>query len=250
MGKHLLWAAAGTVFGVLGALGAGMIWYLVHNLEFMDFLMHRPSMLAHLFWFGVPMLWCGVAIAGAVSLAKWFRSQGCGYRRRAWVVLLLIFAVQGSAGFALEQSKVGEHVDQVLEQKMHWYRGVNRMHGWLEEHPEAGFLMGTVVEVRDDTLFILSTRGQKIWEVEHTAELPRKGKLEVAMDVRVVGAPIDEMRFRALRIRPVRGGPLPPRGDRAKMRPQKGERSQRMGGDDRRNERRQKVDRRPELREY
>jgi len=206
--KTVLHVIAGVAFLVFGMFSVALLWHLIHNFEFVEFMWEKPHIFGKLFWFGVPLFWIILSIASWIVTEQIVQRTDRAYRIPFWMIAAAVLLIQILGGFALEQSKVGERADAMFEERMEWYQGSERMNKRMERVPEEGFLMGTVLEIKSNTMILLSDLTNKKWKVQLEENANPRRKIEEKMNVRMIGEMIGETEFIAISWRPARKRPL------------------------------------------
>ncbi len=207
--KTILHIFAGIIFLAFGMISIALLWHLIHNFDFLEFIWERPNILAKLLWFGVPLFWMILAVILWLVTEQVVQRTDKAYRIPFWVIGLTILLIQIFGGFILEQSRVGERLDVMFEKRMEWYNGAERINRRFERMPENGFLAGTVLQIKSDTVILLNDRTNKEWNVqlEKNSTFPFY-QIKEGINIRMIGEMIGENEFLATFWRPARKRPL------------------------------------------
>lgn len=198
------------IFLLFGMLAVAMVLHLANNIEFLAFIWDRPRILTKVLWVGVPFFWVMMAAALWIVTEKLVQKTDRAYRIPFWVLGITALLVQVGGGIVLEQSRVGERLDQSFENRMQWYQGAGKINRKFQRSPEQGLLAGHVLEIKSDELILLNDMTEKEWRVYIDIDSnPRKKKMEEGMDIRLVGEMSGEQEFTAELWRPARGGRPP-----------------------------------------
>ncbi len=197
----------GIIFLAFGMLSVALVWHLIHNFAFAEFILDRPRILGKLLWFGVPIFWMILSVALWIVTEQVVRQTNRVYRVPFWVIGITVLLIQILGGFILEQSQVGERVDSLFEKRMEWYQGAERINRRFERMPEQGFLVGRVLEIKSDTLILLNDMTDKKWEVHFEHIQNRRIQIEEGIVIRIVGEMLSEGEFSATHWRPIRRNP-------------------------------------------
>jgi hypothetical protein len=190
-----------------GMLSVALVWHLIHNFAFAEFILEQPHILGKLLWFGVPIFWLVLSVVLWIVTEQVVRRTDRVYRVPFWIIGVSVLLVQVFGGFLLEQSQVGERVDGAFEHRMEWYNGMERINKRFERMPEQGFLVGRVIKIESDTLILLNDRTGETWKVHfETLENPRV-EMKEGMIIRMIGEVIRPGEFFADHWKPER----PPR---------------------------------------
>jgi hypothetical protein len=226
LAKTIIQIFAGIAFLAFGMLSIALVWHLIHNFAFVEFIFDSPRILAKLFWFGVPVFWIILSVLLWIVTEQIVRQTKRVYRIPFWVIGIIVLLVQVLGGFILEQSQVGEQVDIMFEQRMEWYQGARRMNNRLERMPENGFLVGTVLEIKSEKIILLNDMTNKQWEVRLNSDRAQRFQIEEGLKIRMIGEMISENEFLATSWRPARKRP-PLHGKRNELFRKKGRRDMR-----------------------
>lgn len=199
---------AGIAFLIFGMLSVALLWHLIHNFAFLEFILERPNILGKIFWFGVPLFWMILSIALWVVTEQVVQRTDRAYRIPFWIIGVAVLFLQVIGGFVLEQSRVGERTDAFFERRMDWYQGAERMNRRMQRIPEAGFLVGKVLEVKSDSLIHLNDMTNKAWEVRLESKENSQFEIEEGMKIRMIGEMIGSHLFHALSWKPARVSPM------------------------------------------
>ena len=205
--KRVLQLFSGIAFLIFGMLSVALVWHLIHNFEFLEFIWDKPQILGKLLWFGVPLFWMIAAAALWVVTEQVVQRTERAYRVPFWIIGTGILLLQVLGGLALEQSNVGERIDAGFEKRMEWYNGAERINRRMERMPEKGFLVGEIVEVKSDTFILLNDMTNKEWEVQFEHIRESQPELEEGMKIRMVGEMKGENEFLAFSWKPARKRP-------------------------------------------
>ncbi len=205
MAKTILKILLGIAFLAFGMLSVALVWHLIHNFAFAEFILDRPRILFQLIWFGVPLFWLFLSVALWIVTEQVFKQTKRLYRVPFWAIGLSVLCVQIAGGYFLEQSAIGERVDAMFEKQVDWYQGAQRMNERLEKMTEEGFLVGIVVERQSDKLILLNDREQKEWTVHLEPKPDRRQPppIQKGMFIRMVGEQLNKDEFLAISWRPV-----------------------------------------------
>lgn len=158
----------------------------------------------------VPYIWIGLVVLfvtlGEISL----RHTDKGYKYSLVKVLLAHVGVSLVLGLAFFAVKIGYHADQVASKTIPSYRAVaqQEIYNWFD--PEAGFLVGAIIDRGGDQEFVLQDPEAKVWQVVLIANHKPSQRTTLNVDrVRMVGYVQGDNVFHACRIAPfvLRGGP-------------------------------------------
>lgn len=215
----------GVVFLGFGMLSVALVWHLIHDFAFAEFILEQPHILGKLLWFGVPIFWLILSIVLWIVTEQVVRRTDRVYRVPFWIIGVSVLFVQVFGGFLLEQSQVGVRVDAGLENRMDWYNGMGRINKRFERMPEQGFLVGRVMKIESDTLILLNDRTGETWKVHFESLYNRRTEMKEGMIIRMVGAVMKPGEFFANAWRPERPSRmmqqenfLPQKKDRRDMR--------------------------------
>lgn len=177
----------GIIFLGFGMLSVALVWYLIHNFAFAEFILEQPYVLGKLLWFGVPIFWLILSVVLWIVTEQVVRGTDRVYRVPFWIVGVSVLLLQVFGGGVLEQSQVGERVDVGFENRMDWYNGMGRINKRFEHMPEQGFLMGKVMKIKSDTLILLNDRTGETWKVHFESLYNRRNEIKEGMIIRMVG---------------------------------------------------------------
>lgn len=177
----------GVVFLGFGMLSIALVWHLVHNFAFAEFILEQPHVLGKLLWFGVPIFWIILSIVLWIMTEQVVRRTDRAYRIPFWIIGVTVLLFQVVGGFLLEQSQIGGRVDITFERRMDWYNGMERINHRFERMPEEGFLMGKVIKIESNTLILLNDRIEKTWRVHLESLSNRRMEIKEGMIIRLVG---------------------------------------------------------------
>jgi uncharacterized membrane protein YidH (DUF202 family) len=205
--QTVLRIVSGIAFLAFGMLSVALVWHLIHNFAFAEFVLERPSILAKLFWFGVPLFWVILSVALWVVTEQIIKRTDRVYRVPSWGVGAVVLLLQIFGGFVLEQSSVGERLDLLFEQRMELYHGAQRINHRFERMPEAGFLAGKIMKLEPNKMLLLNDRIGKMWNVSVPSLTNGRIVLREGMIIRLFGKMISDNEFKTVLWRPE----MPPR---------------------------------------
>ncbi len=202
--KTVIQIAAGIAFFLFGMLSVALVFHLINNFAFAEFILNHPQLLRKLFWFGVPVFWVVLSVLLWFVIEQIVRETKRVYRMSFGVIGILVLSIQVLGGFILEQSQVGEQVDLIFEQRMNWYHGAQKINRRLERMPEHGFLVGEVLKVKSDSLIFLNDIMNKEWEVYLESKRRPPFEIKKGMKLRMIGEMRGENEFKAIDWKPAR----------------------------------------------
>lgn len=207
--KTILHVLLGIAFLALGMISVALVWHLIQNFAFVEFILDRPQVLIKLFWFGVPLFWIFLSIVLWIVTEQVVRRTDRAYRIPFWGIGIMVFFVQILGGITLEQSRIGEKTDLMFEKRIEWYQGAERMNDRIERMQERGFLVGIIFDVPSERFILLQDVTGKKWEVELSPER-RMPPLELKTGIKLgmMGEITGENSFRAFSWKPARGRPM------------------------------------------
>jgi hypothetical protein len=150
-------------------------------------------------WVMIGLLpWFSLVSAVLLSWIGWrlFRRTGTGYRRQAWMVVLVFFAVSASTGYVLQATGGLFRIHRAMATTSDTYREFFQGRRSLEwSLPEEGRLAGVVTTLDSAGIELRDPQG-KTWQV-HSA-VP--DWVAVGLEVRLEGAMGQDRQFLATRI--------------------------------------------------
>lgn len=204
---------AGIAFLAFGMLSVALVWHLIHNFAFLEFILERPNILGKIFWFGVPVFWMILSVTLWVVTEQVVQRTDRAYRIPFWAIGVALLFLQVIGGFILEQSRVGERIDVLFETRMDWYHGAERMNQRMERMPEQGFLVGEIMEVKSDTFILLNDITRTQWEVHFEQAKQHQPEFKEGMEIRMIGEMTGIHSFHAVSWKPARGRPMDRRSE-------------------------------------
>ncbi|MCF7917874.1 hypothetical protein K9L27_02630 [Candidatus Gracilibacteria bacterium] len=205
--RNILGMILGILFFCFGALASAIIFHFLNFSESLEFLLESPRIFAKVIFLGVPLLWIGLSVFFGVMALMFAKRTNKGYKVSLILWAIIIFLPQIVAGFFLEQSQVGEELDDGMARHMTFYRSVNQQRHDLWTNAEDGFLAGTIIKIEDDTFLVLDDLHEQEWVVDYSESKYRSDKiLKEGQKVKMIGERISDHEFKALGIRPWMGG--------------------------------------------
>ena len=194
------------LFFSLGSLASGMVFYVLHNLDFWDFLWSRPRVFLQLFWVGIPLLWIVIWGLLAVPGVLFLRQSPRGYKHSLvfWAGLFLF--VQVAAGYGIEQSSLDNQMDQFFAQRVRFHHPLEERRRMMWGEAEKGFLAGEIMVIIDENRFQVRDPHEKEWTVLITPQTRLHPELKIlpGQKIRLLGSHAPEWMFHAIDIRPWR----------------------------------------------
>jgi hypothetical protein len=227
--RNSIFIGGGIIFFLFGVVGTAIIFHFWNHLEFAEFLWKSPLILIKILTFGVPFFWFIFAIILGVFTNFMARKSPRGYKIPIVLGIGVLLFLQIASGFFLEKSNIGDAVDEVMEHRISFYKGAEKMRNNMWRSVEDGFLAGEIIEIKSDVLFLLDDSNQKEWEIKckECSEMPFLDKiLKIGKKVKMVGKKTGEKTFETKMVRPFKRPFLPPppmmegerRGDRERPR--------------------------------
>ncbi len=203
----------GIIFFIFGIVATSIIFHFWNHLEFAEFLLESPKVLIKILTFGVPLFWIIFAIILGTFANLMARKSPRGYKVPIVLGVSSLLFLQIASGFFLEKSNIGDHVDAMMEERISFYRGAEKMRNRMWKSVEDGFLAGEIIEIKSDKIFLLDDANEKEWEVkcDECYKNHRVDKiLKVGKKVKMVGEQTGENKFSAKMARPFKRPFLPP----------------------------------------
>jgi len=211
--KNTVVLGAGILFFVFGIIATSIIFHFCNHLEFAEFLWESPRILIKILMFGVPFFWLVFAVILGVFTNFMARKSPRGYKIPIVLGIGSLLFLQIASGFFLEKSNIGDRVDEIMEHRISFYRGAEKMRNKMWRSVEDGFLAGVVIEIKSDTIFLLDDSDAKEWKIkcEKCRELPFVDLvIKVGNKVKMVGEQAGEDEFSARMVRPFKRPFMPP----------------------------------------
>ncbi len=232
--RNTIFVAGGALFFVFGIIATSIIFHFWNHLEFAEFLWESPQILIKIFAFGVPFFWFFFAIILGAFANFMARKSPRGYKVPITLGISSLLFLQIASGFFLEKSNIGDVLDNVMEHRMPFYQGAEKMRNKMWRSVEDGFLAGKIIRIESDTLFLLDDLNEVEWKIKckKCQERPFMDKvLKIGNKVKMVGRKTGEAEFEAKMVRLFKRPFLPlskRRGDRdgehQRMRPEQNNR--------------------------
>ena len=217
--RNLFLILMGLIFFSLGVIASGIIFHFLNHLEFAEFIWQGPRQLMKLLWFGVPFLWIFLAASLLLACSFLLKEMKKGYKFRFAFLLAIILIPQVVAGALLEQSDLGEKLDQAMANRMSFHQTRKASHEKLWSIPSEGFLGGTIIEIQNNEMLLLDDFSKKRWWISYSVSQkhPRL-TLETGKRIKILGEQTSESEFVAEKLLPWRRpGTRKRRGDKKRF---------------------------------
>jgi len=203
--RNIFLGLMGLIFFSLGVIASGIIFHFLNHLEFAEFIWRGPRQLMKLLWFGVPFLWIFLAASLLLACSFLLKEMKKGYKLRFAFLLAIILIPQVVAGALLEQSDLGERIDQAMANRIAFHQTRKARHEKLWSLPDEGFLGGTIVEVQNNEILLLDDFSQKRWWVSFSrSQTHPRLKLETGKRIKILGQKTSAQEFVAEKLLPWR----------------------------------------------
>lgn len=175
--------------------------YLFFEHDWMLYRQSQESILKQVFM-ALPYFWGFVLSLFILAACYLFYSTKKGYTHSFRMIIIALLVLGALSGGILYVSGLGEKLDNIMYDKVSYYRPLIKrpIHMW--QRPELGKLGGKIIKIEPRELIIMDPKGQH-WQVDITdAKVPNNPPLSPEQFVRILGHKVSENLFLAKIILP------------------------------------------------
>ena len=141
-----------------------------------------------------------ISVLLGISVSYFARNTKKGYKISYKVWFGIILLTQIFAGFALEESPIGEMFENQMTKSLQIMKSREAKFQELWQNPAKGMLIGEIIEISRGK-FVLQDLEDKNWEIAFSQEAVRGHRtLKVSDKVRIIGKKIGKFKFSAKKI--------------------------------------------------
>lgn len=191
--EWLVWVFAGLSF-ILGSVGISiLIFSTVNHVQI-------PSG----FWSSVPILWVLVMFVFIGLAYLNIRNSKHGYKIRFWMISLVTLLATVVGGLVFYMVNAGAYVDNVLNENVSSYVGVEERLEGFWQNPQDGYLSGLITQVDfEDEVFEIEDSVGSRWKIDYSnISEDQKDIIRRVDHVRVVGYPAQRKNIEACDVLP------------------------------------------------
>jgi hypothetical protein len=206
--KEYFWFKRSVVwllFGIsvlLGAISSGLVIYHLGHAEWDLYPQLNQSLLEFLLMV-VPYLWIIFLIVFAYLVYHYFRKTERGYRYSAVIVISMSIILSIIGGILFYSFEVPQKMDTLLENKVPFYKGLQKRKKEFWISPQNGLLAGKIIQVLPEQKVQLEDFNGKLWLVD-ISQASWRGRLSErkGAQIKIIGKMINDGIFNAKEIRP------------------------------------------------
>jgi hypothetical protein len=200
---YMVWFLASLAL-VVSSLSFAVVLYMMIDNDWDVYTSISNSLLEFVF-LTLPYFWLLFLGIFILIAYYYFRHTKKGYKFSLSKIFLASLIINILMGTFLYNIGVGKTIDNVVSQKVPFYKELinRRQHIW--SRIDDGLLGGVIVFIEKDYIVIKDIEGHD-WVIKHfNTSTPGFLSLEIGHPVRIVGQKIDEQNFEMYRILPMRG---------------------------------------------
>jgi len=198
--KFALMLFGGIIFFIIGVIATAVIWHFFHDTELLEIFSIERMLFFRALLLSFPIFWLIMSVLLGISVSYFARNTKKGYKISYKVWFGVILLTQIFAGFALEQSPIGEILENRMTRSLQIMKSREGKFQEVWQNPAKGMLIGEVMEISRGNL-VLQDLEDKEWEVNFPREAVRGHRLPKVSDkVRIIGEKVGEFEFSAKKI--------------------------------------------------
>jgi hypothetical protein len=187
---------------LLGSFASGVLIYQIQHTEWNIFSHYNHSVLEFAMLV-VPYFWITFLILFSILIFYYFRRTESGYRKNTLLIIIVSVLLSLSGGFAINSLGLSEKVENTIDKRVPFYRGLRQRKRKMWCAPNRGLLGGRIIEIKKRNELLLKDFYDEIWIIDITdARIRNRVKLIVDRRIKLIGNISGEKRFRATEIRP------------------------------------------------
>lgn len=202
--RWVLWSLFGFSI-LLGSIAGGILIFMLTHLEWDVYRLLGRGLMGFIL-LAFPYFWLVFLTGFTVFAWYFFRRTEQGYRYKTVRIVLLSIFLSLLGGLALNATQLPKQVENTLQDKIPFYRGLkgHKRRVWMS--PEKGLLAGRIISVISREKIQLEDLKGNTWEIDiHRAAW--RGRLQPAenLEIKIIGSMESKNRFVAEEIRPWEG---------------------------------------------
>ena len=149
----------------------------------------------------LPYVWLIFIVITIVLADSLFKRTRRGHRFRSWLIVFVSIVLSLNFGYMFYLARFDEPVEAMIRQNMPYYEQWNDQKAHYFHKPEAGILMGKLIEMPTDERWVLRDFKQHVWQVNvDQAEYTLPFDPELGMRLGVFGQVRQKGEFEAFKI--------------------------------------------------